>query len=103
YFAEEILQQRVGILERVRLGLPAIRTMPVVARRRPFLEARACGCDLMGVIETDQPRTIRRMERQRIGQSMRPSFTPRDLSDLESDPIALFEMMNAPVEGQQEF
>jgi hypothetical protein len=34
---------------------------------------------------------------------VRPCLRRLHLLDLELDPIALFEMMNAPVEGQQKF
>ena len=54
----------------------------------------------MGVVEADQSRAVGCMERERIGQSMRPILTCLNL--LEFDPVTFFEMMDVPIEGEQE-
>ena len=74
--------------------------MPVVAYLRPLLEPRADDSDSVSVVETDQPCAVRRMERERISQSMRPILTLLDPLDLELDPVPLFEVVDAPIEGQ---
>ena len=56
----------------------------------------------MGVVEADQSRAVGRMEGERIGQSMRPILTRLNLLDLELDPVTFFEMMDVPIEGEQE-
>jgi hypothetical protein len=56
----------------------------------------------MGVIEADQPRAIRSMQRERVRQSVRALLDVVGALDLELDPIAFFEMMDASIEGQQE-
>ena len=56
----------------------------------------------MGVVEANQSSAIGCMERERIGQSMRPILTCLNLLDLELDPVTFFEMMDVPIEGEQE-
>ena len=43
------------------------------------------------------------MEGERIGQAMRPILCRRNAFDLELDPIAIFEVMDTPIEGKEEF
>jgi len=54
------------------------------------------------VVEADQSRTVRRVQRERIGQPVWPFLGHLDALDLELDPTALFEMMDAPIKCQQE-
>ena len=55
----------------------------------------------MGVVEPDQPLAVRRMQRERIRQAVRSLLGRRDALDLELEPVALLEMMDAAIEGQQ--
>jgi hypothetical protein len=54
----------------------------------------------MGVVEADQPRAIRCVQRERVGQAVRPLTACFDTLDLELDPVAFFEVMNTPIEGK---
>jgi hypothetical protein len=63
---EQIPQQDIGIFGLVwpaRVGLGA---MPMIDGGGPLLDARAGDQHAMGVIEPDQPRSISRMQRERI-------------------------------------
>jgi hypothetical protein len=57
----------------------------------------------MRIVEPDQPVAVGAMQRQRIAQTMWPfRCRPRAL-DLEFHPIALFKVMDAAIECEQEF
>ena len=56
----------------------------------------------MRIVEADEPLAIRCMQRERVGQAMRPLPRRVDASDRETDPIPAFEMMNVAIEGQEE-
>jgi len=71
--------------------------MPVVARLRSYLETGTSRRNAVRVVEADQSRPVRRMQRERIGQSVWPFLGRPDALDLELDPIALFEMMDASI------
>jgi hypothetical protein len=55
----------------------------------------------MSVIEADEPLAVWCMQCECIGEAMWPLLCRLDASDLEFDPVAIFEMMDTPVEGQQ--
>jgi hypothetical protein len=55
----------------------------------------------MGVIETEQSRAVRCMQRERIRQAVRALLGSLDALDFELDPVAFFEMMDAPIEGNR--
>ena len=57
----------------------------------------------MGVVEADQSRAIRRVQRERVRQAVRSLLGRLDALDFKLDPVALFEMMDAPIESEQEF
>jgi hypothetical protein len=99
---EEIIEQGLGILEFIGPSRVAFGAMPVVACLRPLLEPRADGSNSMGVVKADQSRAVGSMERERIGQSMRPLLMRLNLLDLELYPVTFFEMMDGPIEGEQE-
>jgi hypothetical protein len=101
-FIEEIIEQGLGILKFIAPSYVAFRAMPVVACLRPLLEPSADGSNSMGVVEADQSRAVGRMERERIGQSVRPILTRLNLLDLEPYPVIFFEMMDVSIEGEQE-
>jgi hypothetical protein len=75
--------------------------MPVIARRRRPPEAGTPGRNAVGVVEADQPRAVRRVQRERVGQAVRSLPGRLDALDLELDPVALFEVVDARVESQQ--
>jgi hypothetical protein len=56
----------------------------------------------MCIVEADQPRSIRRVKCKRIGQAVWPALGRLYSFDLEPDPVTFLEMMNAPIERQQE-
>ena len=56
----------------------------------------------MGIIEADQTGPVRRMQRERICQAMRPLGRNVNAADLEFDPMALLKVMDAAIEGEQE-
>jgi hypothetical protein len=74
----------------------------IVRRGRP-LEPGALCRNGMGVIEPDQPCAIGGMQRERIGQAVWTPLAGFDSLDLELDPIALFETVNASIKSQQEY
>src|SRR5436309_2394449 len=55
----------------------------------------------MSVIEANEPRAIRCMQCEGIGEAMRPRSRRLDALDLELDPVALFELVDTPIESQQ--
>jgi hypothetical protein len=57
----------------------------------------------MRIVKSDQPPAVRIVQRERIAQAVGPLRRRCDLPDLEFQPIALFEMMNTPVERQEIF
>ena len=57
----------------------------------------------MRVVETDQPYALRIVQCERIAEPVRPLCRWRDALELELEPVALFEVMNAPIERQEEF
>jgi len=66
------------------------------------LEARSPGRHVMRVVETDEPSTSWRVQRERVRQAMRSFIRCRHAYDVELEPVALLQVMNAPVERQQE-
>src|SRR5271166_5407521 len=63
------------------------------------------GWHAVGIVEADQPRAVRSVQRERVGQAVRALLGRLDALDFELDPVALFQMMNAsiftcPVNGQ---
>jgi hypothetical protein len=56
----------------------------------------------MRVVEPDQPGTVRRMQRERVRQAVWSLLGCLDALDLKLEPVALFEMMDAPIEREQE-
>ncbi len=61
---EEILDQRLGVLEIIGASGIAFRAMPMVIRRVHPLEARPDPPNMVGVIEAYQPPAIRSMQRE---------------------------------------
>ena len=57
----------------------------------------------MGIVESQQPPAVRTVQRERVGQAMRPGLRCGHLPDRELHPAAALEMMLAPVESEQEF
>ena len=76
--------------------------MPVIRNLDPALEPRALGRNVVRIVESDQSRPIRRMKRERVGQAMRSVRRRIDAHDFEFEPVALLEMMDAPIECEQE-
>ena len=56
----------------------------------------------MRIVESNKPRPVRSVERKRVGETMRSPRSCLDARDFKLEPVALFQMMNAPVERQQE-
>jgi hypothetical protein len=57
----------------------------------------------MSVVEPDETRSIRRVQRERIPQAVRPSWRRFNPADFEFEPIAVLEIVDTPVERQEEF
>jgi hypothetical protein len=76
--------------------------MPVIAGLAAALEPRAPGRHVVRIVESDQARAVRRVEGERVGQAVRPFRGRLDEGDFELEPVALLEVMNAPIERQQE-
>ena len=57
----------------------------------------------VGIVETDQPRSVRIVQGEGVAQSMGTLRRRLHAPDLEFEPIALFEMMHAAIERQQKF
>ena len=57
----------------------------------------------MSVVEPEQAVSIWIVQCKCVAQSMGPFRCRRNAGNLKFNPIALFEMMNAPVESQKKF
>jgi hypothetical protein len=57
----------------------------------------------MRVVESEQPRTVRRMQRECVRQAVWSRLGRFNALDLKLEPISLLEMMDAPIEGQEKF
>lgn len=55
----------------------------------------------MGVVETDETTAVGVMQRERVAEAVRPPRGRFDALDREFDPVALFEVVHAAVEGEQ--
>jgi hypothetical protein len=76
--------------------------VPVVMRRRARAQARSQRRDSVGIVETDQPGALRIMQGEGVAQPVRSLRGRGRAPDLELEPVSALEMMNAPVERQQE-
>ena len=56
----------------------------------------------MRIVEPDEPRAVRRMQRERIRNSVRPIRRRLDADDLKSERITALKVVNAAVECEQE-
>src|SRR5450755_724027 len=75
----------------------------MIARRRLRFELGTLGRHAVGIVKADQARAIRCVQRERVGQAVRSLLGCLDALDFKLYPIALFEMVNAPIEREQEF
>jgi hypothetical protein len=75
--------------------------MPVIGRFTAALEARTLLRHIVRVVEPDEPRAVRCVQREGIGQAVWPLRRCRDAPDFKLEPVALFKMMNTAVECEQ--
>ena len=75
----------------------------MIARLWLSFEPGTYGWHAVGIVEADQPRAVRSVQRERVGQAVRALLGRLDALDFELDPVALFQMMNASIESQKEF
>jgi hypothetical protein len=73
-FPKEILKQAIGVRERVWPSGVFFRSMPVITGLRRPLEFRSRRRDAMSVVEAEEPRAIRRVQRERVRQAVRSSL-----------------------------
>ena len=66
-------------------------------------KARTQGRRTVRVVEPDKPVAVGTVQRERVAQSVRSFRRRLHAGNLEFEPIALFEVMHAAVERQQEF
>lgn len=57
----------------------------------------------MGIVEPKQTISRQVMQRKGVAQPVRTFRRWRNAGDLEFNPVAAFEMMNASIEGQKKF
>ena len=76
--------------------------MPVIAGLFAALKPRAAGRHVVRIVESDESRAVWRVQRERVRQAVWSLAGRLDTSDLELDPVALFEMVNTSIESQQE-
>jgi len=77
--------------------------MPVVEMARVALIAGPQRGNTIRVIKTKQPQPVGIMQREGIAQSVRSLRCRLYPLDLKLEPIALLEVMDAPIEGHQKF
>jgi hypothetical protein len=82
-FLEEIADQRRRVLERVRPTSVTLGPVPMVAHTRRPLQARTLGRNAVSIVEADQPRAVRRVQRERVGEAMWSLFGCCDPLDVE--------------------
>src|SRR5882672_3804144 len=75
----------------------------MIARWRLRFEPGTLCRHAMGIVKAHQPCAIRCVQRERVRQAVRSLLGRLDALNFEPDPVALFEMMDAPIESQQEF
>jgi len=100
--AKKVPKQSISIYERVwssRIGLGAV---PVIARPRAALESRTTPGDPMSIVEANKAFSMGTMQRKRIRYAVWPMLRRLHAFNLEFDPIALFEIMDSPMKGEQE-
>lgn len=68
-----------------------------------LLEPRTLRRNAVGIVEADQPHALRIMQCERITEAMRSLWRRIGALDLELEPVALFEVVNAAIECQQIF
>jgi len=77
------------------------RPVPVIVRHAWPAKPRAVRQHSVGIVETNQPIAVRIVQRERVAQPMRTFLRRHDPLDLEFQPVAVFEMMNAAIKRQQ--
>ena len=103
YLDEKVLDQLGSIGKHV--GTPGIvnATMPVIMFGPGLREARAARRNAMCVVEPEKPPSVRTVQCECVTQTVRPFTCLTDAHNLELEPIALFEVMNAAIKVQQKF
>jgi hypothetical protein len=102
HFRLEVRQQAIDTAELIRPSFIVLRSVPVVMLHLRLAEARPLCRHPMSVVEPHQLRAVRRVQREGVAQPMRPLRRRRYPLDLELEPVALFEVMDTAIEGQQE-
>lgn len=100
-FRLEIPEQLIGSRDTLWPRFIIPRAVPVIVLSARPVEPRALRQHPVGIVEADQPIAVRVVQRERIAHSVRTFWRRRNPFDLELQPIALFEMMNASIKGQQ--
>jgi hypothetical protein len=100
HFIEKIVDQSLRVLERIWPAGILLRAVPVIRRIRPLL-APARRRNRMGVIETNEPRVVRTVERERVPQPMRPFARRLDANDFKLKPVPASVPMGPSVKGKQ--
>jgi hypothetical protein len=63
--------------------------MPVIAGFAATRESRGPATHIMGIVEAHKAFAVRRVQRERIRQAVRPCRGRIDAGDLELEPVAL--------------
>ncbi len=74
----------------------------MIRRVAAAFEARPPGGHVVRVVESDEPSAVWRVQREGVGQAMWSFRRWRHTRDGELQPVTFLQMMNAPVERQQE-
>jgi hypothetical protein len=103
HLGKEVRQKLIGGRECIRSARIIACAVPVVLFNGPLSKTRPYRLNAMRIVKSNQPRSVRLMQSERVVQSMRSLRRRRHALDFELQPIAPFKMMNAPVEGEQKF
>ena len=103
HFGLEIHQQLIDAGELIGSAFVVPRAMPVIVRHTRLAKARTSWWHAVGIVETDEAPAGWIVQSEGIAQSVRPFRRRLRPLDLELEPIALFEMVYAAVERQEEF
>ena len=100
---EKVLQQPLGGPEHIGPARIIHSAVPMVVFLRGAAEARTRWLHAVCIVEAYEPGSVRIMQCERISQPMRTLRRRRHPRNLEFEPMALFEVVDATIECQQKF
>ena len=102
HLGEKIREQLIGGRKRLGPARVGWRPVPMIGFDAALPEPRSQRRHAVGVIEAHEPVALGIMQGEGVAKPMRTLGRSVHALDLKFQPIALFEMMDAPIERQQE-